>query len=718
MSESPKAWTLQERDGVAILELDVPNERVNTLSAARVEELAAHLDDLARRTDLKALLVVSGKPKNFIAGVDLKEVQQLFREPDPDQSLRLSARGQEVFNRFAELPFPSIAVIHGAAVGGGLELALACDYRICSIDAATQLGLPETQIGIIPGWGGTQRLPRIVGVSKALEMITSGQSVDGPTAATIGLVWDAVPQERLLEEAERLVEIVTRDDQWRTRREQMAGPIGLTEDQLQFIVAVTEGMLAQRVDRRHYPAPYVAIDTVRRTVNLPLSEGLEIERRAIAPLLGSPTSRELVHVFFATRRVEKNPGGGITAVEPRKVETIAVIGAGVMGSAITSVMARKGYSVILVDLNRELLDHAIGRIDSIYDVLQQRGRMNAKARTLALGRIAPLTDLNAVRSADFVLEAIVEREDAKKELYRKLSDIVAPDCVIASNTSTISISRLAEAVAEPARFAGMHFFNPAERMRLVEVIRGEQSAPETLATIAQLARSLGKTPVVVGDCAGFLVNRILVPYMLEALILLEEGVPPTQIDRVAKDFGMPMGPILLHDVVGLDVALYASRVLAAAYGDRFHVPRILEVVVEAGRLGQKNNVGFYRYRPGKTKGQPDPELDKLIASVRTGTGAPPADDVIEERLFLSMLAEAIRCLEDKIVDDAEHLDMALLLGIGFPPFRGGLLRWADQLGARTVLEKLQKYEPLGARFRPPELLRALARDGGRFYPDG
>ncbi len=719
MSDAPTAWTLEERDRIAILTLDVPGERVNTLNAARIEELAVHLDRLARRNDLRGLLVVSGKPNNFIAGVDLKEVQQLFRSPDPQKADRLTARGQEVFNRFATLPFPSVAVIHGAAVGGGLELALACDYRICSLNGVTQLGLPETQIGIIPGWGGTQRLPRVAGVSKALEMITSGQSVDGRTAAAIGLVWDAVPQEGLIEEAERLLEIVAEDERWRAQRERLAGPIGLTEDQLQFIVAVAEGMLAQRVNRRHYPAPYVAVDVVRRTVNLPLAEGLAVEREAIVPLLGSPASRELVHVFFATRRVEKNPGGGIAAVEGNKVETIAVIGAGVMGSAITSVMARRGYPVILVDLNRELLDRAIERIDAIYQTLQQRGRLSSSARTQALGRIAPMTDLEAVRAADFVLEAIIEREEAKKDLFRRLSDIVRPDCVLASNTSTISISRLAEAVRHPERFAGMHFFNPAERMRLVEVIRGTQSSPQALATIAQLARSLGKTPVVVGDCAGFLVNRILVPYMLEALILLEEGVPADQLDRVAKEFGMPMGPILLHDVVGLDVALYASRVLVAAYGDRLHVPKVLEAMVQAGRLGQKNNLGFYRYRPGRTKGQHDPEVDRLLAELRGGDAAASlSDHVIEDRLFLAMLAEAVRCLEEQIVDDAEHLDMALLLGIGFPAFRGGLLRWADQLGAATVVAKLREYEPLGPRFRPPKLLEELAAGNGRFYPEG
>ena len=710
-------WKWREENGVGILTLDAPGEPVNTFSMARLEALGNWIDQLRERGDLRGCVVLSGKPTTFIAGVDLREVLGTVRGQRSEELLELTRRGQEIFQGLSELPFPVVAAIHGAAVGGGLEFALACDYRVCSNDTATRLGLPETKLGIIPGWGGTQRLPRVVGVSKAVEMIASGDPVGAEEAVRCDLVWDAVPRENLLAAALRLIGLVNEDQSWAEVRLRRSQPIGLTDEQLRFLVEIAERTLARRVRRDHYPAPYVALDVIKRTVNLPLQEGLRVEREAIVPLLESAATQRLIEVFFAQRRVEKEPGMKVHQAEPRQVREVAVIGAGVMGAAITSVMARKGIGVVLVDLSRELLEQGMARINGIYSTLVRRGRLAEDDRLAALARIAPVTSLDAVRHVDLVLEAIVEREDAKKELFGRLSELVSDETILATNTSTISIDRLAEGVRRPERMAGMHFFNPAERMPLVEVIKAEHTTIETLATIANFARALGKTPVVVRNCPGFLVNRILVPYMIESLLLLEEGASITEVDQAARDFGMPMGPLELHDVVGLDVALFAGRVLVDAYGDRLTLPRLLGAMVERGLLGQKAGRGFYVYRGRKRSPEPAPEAVEIIHEIGGNSGKRFELPALQDRLFLPMVTEAVRCLEERIVDDPHHVDVALLLGTGFPPFRGGIIRYVDAEGPERIVARLGQYVQLGKRYEAPPLLRQYAESGERFYKD-
>jgi 3-hydroxyacyl-CoA dehydrogenase/enoyl-CoA hydratase/3-hydroxybutyryl-CoA epimerase/enoyl-CoA isomerase len=708
------AFRWQEEEGFGVLIFNVPGQPVNTLSRSRLEELASWIERLRERTDLHGLVLLSGKATNFIAGVDLHEVLAIARQT-PENLEQITARGQEIFNLLAQLPFPIVAAIHGSAVGGGLELALACDYRLATLDPQTHLGLPEVTLGIIPGWGGTQRLPRVVGISKAIELITSGQLVSATEAARVGLVWDCMPPSRLLEEAKRLLALSHGTSEYLEIRLRMDQPLGLTPEQANFAFELAERQLRARVNPKHQPAPFVALDVLRRTVNLPLREGLRIEREATVPLLRSNACKNLIHVFFATRRISKNPGEEISAVAAKSISLPAIVGAGVMGSAIASVFARRGYRILLVDIAPEALDRGLERIRTIYEHWCQRGRMSDQEVHTCLTRIAPLTDLAALHQADFVLEAIVEDEAAKKALFHELSSVLRPDAIVASNTSTLMLSQLAEAVRHPGRFAGMHFFNPAERMPLVEIIRAAQTEASTLATLAELARSLGKTPVVVRDGPGFLVNRILIPYMNEALLLVEEGVALPEVDQAALDFGMPMGPIALHDVVGLDIALHAGRVMARAFPDRMVVSRILEALVAAGRLGQKNGRGFYRYATPQSRGEPDPTVEELLQSLRRPAPSIPLS-TLQDRLFLPMVAEAARCLEEQIVNDPERIDVALILGIGFPSFRGGILRWADDVGPSVICEKLQQYSSLGARFHPPQILVELARTGGRFYP--
>jgi 3-hydroxyacyl-CoA dehydrogenase/enoyl-CoA hydratase/3-hydroxybutyryl-CoA epimerase/3-hydroxyacyl-CoA dehydrogenase/enoyl-CoA hydratase/3-hydroxybutyryl-CoA epimerase/enoyl-CoA isomerase len=719
-SDTSRVFRFDERtDGIGVLYFDSPGQKVNTFTHAALGELDDWVGKLAKRIDLRGLVIASAKPGTFIAGADLEELL-LGAAKRPGGGDEVTRLGQGIFNRIGELPFPTVAAIDGACMGGGLELALACDFRVTTTGKSTQIGLPETKIGIIPGWGGTQRLPRVVGVSQAVEMITTGEPVNGRRAAEIGLVFDAVSPDQLLDESVRLIGLAHANagqggplDAAANRR-RVQQPVGLTEDQANFIFGVAHSMVLAKTEG-HYPAPIAALDVMRKTVNVPMAEGLKLEAAAIAPLVTSGVAVNLIRMFFATRRLAKDSGVDGAAVKPRDVRRVGVIGGGLMGSGITTAMIRRSQPVTLIEANEELLQKGVGRVRGNMEGRMKAGRMSPGELLESLGRVTPTVNMTLLGDCDFVLEAITENEAAKNELFRKLDATVAKDAIIASNTSTIPISRLAENVSRPERFIGMHYFNPADRMQLVEVIRGAKTDDATVIATVALAKKIGKTPVVVRDCPGFLVNRILMPYMNEALLLVEEGAPLDAIDKAAKKFGMPMGPITLHDVVGLDTALFAGRVVATAYTDRMFEPRILAALVEAGRLGQKSGAGFFAYAKGGTKGKPDSSLEPIIAKYRRGAPRDFTPQELTDRLFLPMLLEATRCLEESIARSPEDLDMSLILGLGFPPFRGGLVRWADSVGAARVLEMLKPYEKLGKRFEPTASLRELARSGKPFY---
>jgi 3-hydroxyacyl-CoA dehydrogenase/enoyl-CoA hydratase/3-hydroxybutyryl-CoA epimerase/3-hydroxyacyl-CoA dehydrogenase/enoyl-CoA hydratase/3-hydroxybutyryl-CoA epimerase/enoyl-CoA isomerase len=737
MAQDPATvFRFEERpDRIAVLYFDSPGQKVNTFTHAALAELDQWTQKLARRgtggsptgetdprtstlprsDDLRGVILASGKPGTFIAGADLEEMLLGARQR-PGGGDEVTRLGQSIFTRWSELPFPTVAAIDGACMGGGLEIALACDYRVATTNQATSIGLPETKIGIIPGWGGTQRLPRVVGVSQAVEMICSGEPVEGRKAYEIGLVFDALSPERLMEEAVRVIDLAHRHGDWRVQRQRMQQPIGLTEDQAKFIFGVARAQVMAKTEG-HYPAPMVALEVMEKTVNMPLAEGQKVEAAAIAPLVGGDVSANLIRIFFATRRLAKDAGVDDPSIQPAPVRRLGLVGAGLMGGGITTAMVRRGVPVTLIDASDELLQKGLGRIRSGMEGRVAAGRMKPAEALETLARITPTLNLNLLGDCDFLLEAIVENESAKGELYRKLDSIVAPRAIIASNTSTISITRLAENISHPERFIGMHYFNPADRMPLCEVIRGANTSDATVATTVALAKKIGKTPIVVKDCPGFLVNRILMPYMNESLLLVEEGAPLDAIDRAAKKFGMPMGPITLHDVVGLDTALYAGRVVAAAYADRMLEPKILAALVEAGRLGQKTGAGFFKYSRGSQKGKPDPAIEPILARYRRGSPREFASQELTDRLFLPMLIEASRALAEGIARNPADLDMSLVLGLGFPAFRGGLLRWADTVGPAQIIDRLKPYEQLGKRFEPSALLGQLARTGGKFYAD-
>jgi 3-hydroxyacyl-CoA dehydrogenase/enoyl-CoA hydratase/3-hydroxybutyryl-CoA epimerase/3-hydroxyacyl-CoA dehydrogenase/enoyl-CoA hydratase/3-hydroxybutyryl-CoA epimerase/enoyl-CoA isomerase len=704
------ALTLDITDDLAVLTFDMPGSRANTLGQAVLAELESTLNLLRARPTLQGLILRSGKPGMFIAGADLKELGSATQ--DVAQSRRLIEHGLGIVAGFENLPFPTVAAIDGSCVGGGLELTLGFDYRLAGSHPKCDLGLPETKIGLIPGWGGTQRLSRIIGPPLACELICAGETVSASRARQIGLVWDAVPSERLMDEAKRLLAWARQTGAYLQERKKKSQPAGLSEEQASFLFAVARGMVMLKT-KGQLPAPLAALTAIEKGCNWPLAEGLKIETAQFGPLVGSPISRNLIAVFFLQQKVAKDPGVSDPSIKPRQVDRVGVVGAGIMGAGIAGANIRRGVPALLLDSVPAALDKGVANIAKGLQGRVEAGRMKPEEVVGALAKLNTTGDLKMMADRDVLIEAVVENEAVKTQLFRDLAGILKENAILASNTSTISISRMAGAWKKPENFAGMHFFNPVERMPLVEVIRGEKTSDETVVTLVALSRRVGKTPIVVRDCPGFLVNRILFPYITESLVLLEEGADPRAIDRAATSFGMPMGPIALNDLVGLDTALYAGRVVNTAYAERAATTRILDELVAAGRLGQKTGAGFYNYKKDP-KGADDPAFGAILEKCRKGTRTIAAEE-ITDRLFLAMLTEATRCVMEKIVRDPGDVDMGLILGIGFPPQRGGILRWADTLGIAKVVEKLKKYEPLGKRFEVTEILRDLAAKGNGFF---
>lgn len=701
-------------DRVALVTFDMPDKKVNTLGQAVLAELDALIGQLEKRTDLKGLLLKSGKPGNFIAGADLNELGALAYLPK-EQVLKGVQVGHALFGRLSHLPFPTVALIDGNCMGGGTELVLSMDERIVSKSPQTKIALPEVKIGLLPAWGGTQRMPRLIGVHPAVEMICSGDPLDADKAVALGFAWDAVPAEALEAEGRRLLEQLAASGEWKERRKQREQPVGLSPDQALFLFSAAEGFIKGKT-KGQYPAPLAALKAIREGSNLPLEDGLKAELEAAQEVVGTPISANLIGVFFMSQRLARDPGVDDPSVKPLEINRVGVLGAGQMGAGIATAHARSGIPTVMVDVDN---DRVAAGLKKAQDVVMGRikiGRATPQDMASMLALLNTSTSHAGFSECDLVVEAVTENEQVKTAMYRELAKVLKPGAILASNTSTISITRMAESAPDPTRFVGFHFFYPVDRMELVEVIRGARTSDETVATTVALAKKVRKTPIVVKDCPGFLVNRVLFPYMNEALLLLSEGASMDAIDKAATKFGMPMGPIALEDLVGLDTACYAGHVMLKAYPDRAVPVPILDELVKSGRLGQKSGAGFRKYdAKGKPAAVPDPDFESLLARHRTGDHV-PGDQEITERMFLAMLLEATRVLEEGIVREASDVDMGLIYGIGFPPFKGGVLRWADAEGAGKILEKIEKYRHLGKRFEPTETLKKHAADGGRFYP--
>ena len=703
------AFQFEERDdGIGLLTVDLPGKKVNTLSRSTLGELGSILKTLMGRTDLRGLLLRSGKPGQFIAGADLNELGALPYASKDDIAMAVSM-GHKLYSTLANLPFPTVGLVDGNCMGGGTEMILSMDDRIVSNSAQTKIALPETKIGIIPGWGGTQRLLRLIGLN-AIEMICSGEPISATKAVEIGLAFDAVPAEILVEEGVRRVEYLAKTGEWKTNRVKRSGPLPLSLDQQAFAFATAEGAIKLKT-KGQYPAPLIALKAIRDGINLDLEGGLKVEREAAQEVMGSPIAANLIAIFFMQGRLARDPGVTRPDLTLRPIRRVGVIGSGLMGAGIAAAHARSGLPTAMVDVDDARLADGMKRATEVVASRIKIGRASTDDLAKMLGLLSTSTSNHILADRDLVIEAITEDEAAKAATYQALKLLLKDDAILATNTSTISITRLAESSPHPENFVGMHFFNPVDRMELVEVIRGARTSDETIASVVALARSIRKTPIVVNDCPGFLVNRSLLPYMSESLQLLAEGVSMDAIDQAATRFGMPMGPIALHDLVGLDTAAFAGKVMVDAYPDRALRSGLLLDLVKAGRLGQKSGRGFRKHNGKKVEA--DPDLAPILDRHRSGD-RPMDPDELTDRLFLPMFLEASRILEEGIVREAADVDMGLILGIGFPPFKGGILRWADALGAGKILDRLEPLQSLGERFEPTETLLRHARTGEVF----
>jgi 3-hydroxyacyl-CoA dehydrogenase/enoyl-CoA hydratase/3-hydroxybutyryl-CoA epimerase len=661
------SWTLEiDADRIAWLVCDTPGTSTNVLSAAVLRELAIQLTDIVAKSPA-GVVIRSAKAGGFIAGADIKEFLKIRT---PEEGYELVRAGQTVLQTLEDLPCPSVAALHGYALGGGLELALACTYRVAAEEPTLSLGFPEVLLGIHPGFGGTVRSVQLVGVRPALDLMLKGKPYKGPRALGIGLIDELVPKAALLERAKsRLLKSPPR-----TTAPFVDKLLNLAPAR-PFIARQTASMLRQSVRREHYPAPYAILDLWQRHGAAGL-ESYEAEARSISELMCTPTSRNLVRVFLLQDRLK-----GLGGKSPAEFRHVHVVGAGVMGGDIAAWSAFRGMTVTLQDRSPELIQPAMDRAKIFFE----KRLKDPAAAAAAFARLRMDVQGAGVADADVVIEAIFENVDAKRALYAELEPKLKPNALLATNTSSIKIETLCEQLRDPSRLVGIHFFNPVAQLQLVEIVQGTSTQPQVVQNALKFTRKLDKLPLPCKSAPGFVVNRILTPYVNEALFALEGGLPAPVIDRVGKAFGMPMGPIELTDVVGLDVSLHVGRVLADAFQRR--VPEILVKLVEQKKFGRKSGEGFYVWRDGKP------------VKAESQQFAVPAD--LEDRLILPMLNEAVACLREGVIEDADLLDAGAIFATGFAPFRGGPLQYARARGVANVTARLEELSRrYGERFRP------------------
>ena len=686
-------------DHVGIITIDVPDEKMNTLKAEFAGQITAIIAEARRDPKLAGLVLISGKPDNFIAGADISMID---RCKSAQEAEALAKQGQEVMAALDALPFPVVAAIHGACLGGGLELALACDARICSLDDKTRLGLPEVQLGLLPGSGGTQRLPRLIGVQQALPLILTGKTLRAKQARKLGVVDDAVPQAILLETAIARVKKGKVSGRTLPLRDRLLhGPIGR-----QALFALASRQTAAKT-QGNYPAANRIIEVVRIGLEQGSRAGHDAEARAFGELAMTPESVALRGIFFATTAMKKERGGD---AEPAAVKSVAILGGGLMGGGIASVTAiNAGLPVRIKDISLEGVNHALKTSWELLSKKVKRRQLTPAQRQQQMARITGGIDYQGFSQRDVVIEAVFEDLALKQQMVSEVEAHCQPHTLFASNTSSLPIEAIAAGAQRPENVIGLHYFSPVEKMPLVEVIPHLNTSTATLVTIVALARSQGKTPIVVADKPGFYVNRILTPYINEAMRCLLEGEPIDHIDRALVKFGFPVGPIQLLDEVGIDVGSKISPILYQAYGERFAAPAAFDAVLKDGRKGRKNSKGFYRYdQPRWQRKKPDASLYTLL---KVSPQARQSEAQIAERCVMMMLNEAARCLDEQVVRCARDGDIGAVFGIGFPPFLGGPFHYMDKLGAAEVVNRLTRLaQQHGERFTPCEaLIQAAAK---------
>jgi 3-hydroxyacyl-CoA dehydrogenase / enoyl-CoA hydratase / 3-hydroxybutyryl-CoA epimerase len=701
------AFSLQTgRDGLATLRFDAPGKRANVLSLDVLGELEAVVAELAGRGDIEILVLLSGKEGTFVAGADLDQIAQV---DDPALAESVARRGQAVFTAWEKLPFPTVAAACGTCLGGGTELALASTYVVLSDRPSLRIGLPEVRLGIVPGWGGCTRLPSRVGIAAALDMILPGKAVNSRRALRMGLADAVVPDSQFLAAVRDLA------TGWRGT----AGAPGGRPDVKELLLErnpLGRRLLFDQARKRtleetrgNYPAPLRAIEVVRVGVEQGRAAGFEAEARAIGELATSAVCKNLVYLFRLGEEAKKaplSPGG--TA---RPVRQVAVVGAGVMGGGIAQLIAAEAQvPVRLRDLRPEALAAGMEHAAAGFERAVARGRLTPVEARRRLALLRPSLASGGVATCDLLIEAVVENLEVKQEVFAELAAQLPARAILASNTSSLSIDAIGAHVPQREAVVGMHFFNPVHRMPLVEVVVGDQTSPDAVETVAAFARRLGKTPVRVADRPGFLVNRLLGYYMVEALWLLHEGHRIEEVDQAMVAWGMPMGPLALIDEVGIDVAVEVAQILGQAFARRLPVPPWAGALAAPDRLGAKSGKGLYRYEAGR-RTVPDPQVYATIPDGGHGSASDPSRLV--DRMVLRMVDEAARCLVEGVVSSPDDLDLAMVYGTGFPPFRGGLCRWADQQGVGRLVHELERLAAaVGERFEPTHALRETASAGG------
>jgi 3-hydroxyacyl-CoA dehydrogenase/enoyl-CoA hydratase/3-hydroxybutyryl-CoA epimerase len=689
-------------DQICVLTFDRPDSGANIFDAATIDELDEHLDAVEKDASLRGLMIASGKKSIFVAGADLKTLLQAGRTGEMRGFIE---RGQQVFNRLANLKIPTVAAIHGASAGGGYEVALACDYRVASDDPATRIGLPETSLGLLPAWGGCTRLPRLIGAEKAADVILKSKLYSAQEALKLGLVDENASRDELLDRAREKLRLGKRKIDGRA--------------------AATSSQEPYPPKQSGNPALERAYKIINKTLSISPNESLRLELDGIVELGKTESTQNLIRNFFLAEKYKKET----SRTPPEKIMHAAVIGAGVMGSGIAQWLSSRGVTVILRDVAREQIDRGLASIEKTYADAVKRGLMTEEKAKQGRARICGSTAPMELRDVQFVIEAASEKLTVKKEIFRELAMEAGPKTVIATNTSALPVSELADVTVSPEHVIGLHFFNPVSRMKLVEVVIAKQTSDEMRDRSLAFIRQIGKVPVIVRDSPGFLVNRVLFPYLLDAAELFESGVDAERIDSAVAEWGMPMGPLRLIDEIGVDITIDISSTLEKAYGRRDHVPAILLWLRDQQMLGPKTRAGFYKYE-GK-KQTPNEALAQWRRGLHDepegakGPDIPPSShrdprlglnrEELAHRLIFLMVNEAARCVEEAVVDSAADADYGMILGTGFAPFRGGPLRFAEHFGLKSIVEQLERLARTEEKFAPCEILKKHARDGTKFY---
>lgn len=700
--------------GIAELNFDLKGESINKFDSATVLEFGEAITAIEKSKDVKGVLITSGKGV-FLVGADITEFIPIFKQGGAGAGKHL-VKNSENFNRLEDLDAPVVVAINGYAMGGGLELALACDYRIMSTIA--KIGLPETKLGIIPGWGGTVRLPRLAGSDTAIEWIASGKEQRPDVALKAGVVDGVVEPEKLKDAAIKVLQnCIDGKMDYQSRRAQKKAPLQLNQTEAMMVFETSKAFILGKAGP-NYPAPIVAIECMQKAAGMNRDEALVVEREGFEKVAATGAAQSLVGIFMSDQLLGKKAKGWQKQAD-KKIERAAVLGAGIMGGGIAYQSAYKGTPIKMKDINQEGLDLGLSEANKLLSKQVNRGRMTVEKMGKVLADIDPTLSYDNFDSVDIVVEAVVENPKVKKIVLADVEKQVDKSAVLASNTSTISITFLAEALERPENFCGMHFFNPVHAMPLVEVIRGEKTSDNAIARTVAYANAMGKKPIVINDCPGFLVNRVLFPYFAGFMGLLKEGADFTAVDKVMERWGWPMGPAYLMDVVGIDTGSHAEAVMADGFPDRMTktYKTAGDVMFENDRYGQKNGKGFYVYELDK-RGKPK----KVVSQESYDLLAPHCDErkdfdkeEIIARMMLPMATELARCLEEKIVDSAAEADMALVYGVGFPPFRGGVFRWIDSMGLKTFVEMCDKYQHLGKLYQATDTQREMAASGASYY---